>query len=451
MTKWYEPGRWLLIAALAAQFAGCAQTSQWVGKISGRDKTKEVAEVDGRDKTASKQKERVKIASDGKDAKKKASKHAKDGSSEDAKIAVKPKSQAKPTAKQPPGDEIAQASQSDQGLSDPFAEQNELPKSKRSMKSLLPRLPAARQDVAETAEPEAKSDELAVKAASHRRPDVAVNDPQEAAPEIAATSAVVDETVTRKLSKLQPSQASFTQLCPAAEGDVRELVKSLDDQNLEHVKRSLHRLGRIGPDAAAAKPALDYFLTHKDGYVRVHAALATCRIDGVSPAALDTLTATLKAPDPGLRSFAAAVIAELGPAGGDATPALAIALEDPDAYVRLHVAEVLIRNADWSEASLEALLTCLRHRDENVRWLTSYSLAELAPQSSDAVDALIARLDDESTKVRIGAIYALGEIGALSAPALADLQRHTGDSNAELRTAVAYAVEQIENGANQEE
>lgn len=443
MTKWYEPGRWLLIAALAAQFAGCAQTSQWVGKVTGRDKAEEVAEVDGRDKTASKQKERVKIASDGKDAKKKPSRASQDESRPEAKIAAKPK----PKAKEPPREEIAQASETDQGLSDPFAEQNELPApKKRSMRSLLPKRPALRTDVAEKAEPDAPSDELEVREASHHPQDAA-----EQTSEIAAASAVADEQLTRKLANIKPSQASFTQLCPAAEGDVRELVKSLDDENLEHVKRSLHRLGRIGPDAAAALPALDYFLKHKDGYVRVHAALAICRIDGVSPAALETLTTTLKTPDPGLRSFAAAVIAELGPEGSDATPALAIALEDPDAYVRLHVAEVLIRNSDWSEASLEALLTCLRHRDENVRWLTAYSLAELAPQSPDAVNALIARLDDQSSKVRIGAVYALGEIGPLSAPALAELQRHVGDSNAELRTAVAYAVEQIEGGSNQEE
>lgn len=444
MTKWYEPGRWLLIAALTAQFTGCAQTSQLVSKVTGRDKAEEVAEVDGRDKTASKQKERVKIASDGKDVKKKPSKSAKDAPSEDAKIAAKPK----PKAKQPPREEVAQASDSDQGLSDPFAEQNELPApKKRSVKSLLPKLPSARTDVAQNAKPEAKADDLEVREASHRRQDAAA----ETTPEIATTSAVADERLTRKLANIKPSQASFTQLCPAAEGEVRELVKSLDDDNLEHVKRSLHRLGRIGPDAAAARPALNHFLNHKDGYVRVHAALAICRVDGISPAALEALTATLKTPDPGLRSFAAAVIAELGPEGSDATPALAIALEDPDAYVRLHVAEVLIRNADWSEASLEALLTCLRHRDENVRWLTAYSLAELAPQSPEAVEALIARLDDHSSKVRIGAIYALGEIGPLSAPALAELQRHVGDSNAELRTAVAYAVEQIEGGSNQEE
>jgi len=469
MTKWYEPGRWLLIAAVAAHLTGCAQTSQWVGRVTGRDRaTEDVAEVDGRDEALSKQKEKVKIASDSNGSKKK-SKASKYDAPDEPKIAKK--SQTK-SGEEPSRNEIAQASKSDRRHADTFEDEtDELPirrksrtrdedqvasadedgtwPAKRGSILSLPKNPfGGRAQVADESSSQADTDEIEVREVALTTEEEA---PVEEAGEIAAASAVAGDSVTRKLSKLKPSQASYTQLCPAAEGDVRELVRSLDDENLEHVKRSLHRLGRLGPDAASALPVLDHFLTHTDGYVRVHAALAMCRIDGVSPIALDTLTGALKATDPGLRSFAAAVIAELGPQSSEATPALATALEDPDAYVRLHVAEVLIRYDDWSETSLDTLLDCLRHRDENVRWLTAYSLAELAPQSPAAVNALVVRLEDDSTKVRIGAVYALGEIGTLAEAALPDLQRHGQDANAELRAAVTYALDQIQNSAKQEE
>ncbi len=255
-----------------------------------------------------------------------------------------------------------------------------------------------------------------------------------------------DPLLAKKLTDLKPSQASYVNHCPNAKGEVRELVSSLDDKNLEHVKRSIHRLGRIGPDAVAALPALEQLQQHSDGYVRVHAALAVCRVDSITPEAMDTLTSCLKSSDSGLRSFSAAVIAELGPQKGETLEVLAEMLDDRDAYVRLHVAEVLIRYDEWSEQSLKTLLGCLKHRDENIRWLTAYSLAELAPQTPDAVDGLAKCLEDESVKVQIGAAYALGEIGPLSRAAMKDLRKHQKDANPELRAAVVYALEQIEGG-----
>jgi len=469
MTKWYESKCWLLTGLIAAQFAGCAQTSQWVSKVTG--KSEEVAEVDGREHSQKNTKEKVKIASD-QDATDKAARQAKQSKAKPSDeehvadkpksrnpfsglFAQKPKSDAKPSPVaedsldeklDPPARRRARSEDEEQ-----VAAREELPARNSSARS---QHDDDRFDVADRRSRTASDNLEDIHEASHtdrRTADsAAVAQSRRAAPvEEEVTTSFVEESVSKKLSKLKPSQVSYLQLCPQAQGEVRALIQGLEDENLEQVKRNVHRLGRLGPNAAAALPALAQLEKHPDGQIRVHAALAICRIDTVTPSALDVLLQELKSPDPGLRSFAAAVIAELGPQSGEALPALVEALQDRDPYVRLHVAEVLIRYDEYSEQALETLLRGLNSSDENIRWLTTYSLAELAPQAERAVTALVPLLEDPSMKVRIGAVYALGEIGGLSLTAARQLRRFEHDSNLELSSAVAYALEQIETAVKQ--
>ena len=241
------------------------------------------------------------------------------------------------------------------------------------------------------------------------------------------------------------SAVALLSLCPEARGDLREQVLALNTSDVEVLKRGLHRIGRMGTDAAAAAPALEQLLNHKDGFVRTHAALALARMQQPTPEVVQTVVDGLKSKDPGLRSFAAATLAEMGPRAGDALTALADSLDDRDGYVRLHAAEVLIRYEQWSYRSLETLLGCLTDKDENVRWLATYSLAELAPESPEAVTALAKAARDPVVKVQTGAVYALGEIGPFAKNAAASLHRLADEtSQAELQSAILYALQQIE-------
>ena len=241
------------------------------------------------------------------------------------------------------------------------------------------------------------------------------------------------------------SAVALLSLCPAAKGEVREQILALNTSDVEGLKRGLHRIGRMGTDAAAAAPAMEQLLKHKDGFVRTHAALALARMQQSTPEVVQTVVEGLKSPDPGLRSFAAATLAEMGPQAGNALAALADSLDDRDGYVRLHAAEVLIRYEQWSYRSLETLLGCLTDKDENVRWLATYSLAELAPESPEAVTALAKAARDPVIKVQTGAVYALGEIGPFAKNAAASLHRLADEtSQAELQSAILYALQQIE-------
>ncbi len=234
-------------------------------------------------------------------------------------------------------------------------------------------------------------------------------------------------------------------LCPEATGEVREQVLALNTSDVEVLKRNVHLLGRMGTDASAAAPALVKLLKHKDGLVRIHAALALARMQQSPPSAVQAVVDGLKSSDPGLRSFAAATLAEMGPRAGEALAELANSLDDRDGYVRLHAAEVLIRHEQWSYRSLDTLLGCLTDKDENVRWLATYSLAELAPESQEAVAALAKATRDPVIKVQTGAVYALGEIGPFAKKAAPSLHRLADETTqSELQSAILYALQQIE-------
>lgn len=289
----------------------------------------------------------------------------------------------------------------------------------------------------ETAKPSTKSN--AVGTAKTKKPAVSPAATATNTPKAKATTAT--DTVKKQTV---PVKEKYASLCPEAKGEVAELVQKLDSDDMDTVKRSIHRLGRMQGDAVAASPALQKLLLHRDSNVRVHAALALVRMNEVSPFVTETLILALRSPDPSVRSFSAAVLAEMGPRSSEALPALSAAMKDSDGFVRLHVAEVLIRHDDYSQAALETLLKCLRDEDENVRWLATYSLAELAPQSLEAATALERCLSDGSPKVCVGAAYALGEIGPLARSTTTSLKRCANSSDPELQAAVAYALRQVQ-------
>ncbi len=276
-----------------------------------------------------------------------------------------------------------------------------------------------------------------------------VDSPESHPDHMEAKKPAVKAAVIAKTAEPQKSappvapKETLVSLCPDATGEVRELVRTLNADDLEVVKRSIHRLGRLQGEAAAASPALEKLLLHRDGFVRVHAALALVRMQQVTPFVTETLIVGLRSSDPSVRSFSAAVLAEMGPGSAEALPALSTALRDSDGFVRLHVAEVLIRHENFSQVALDTLLKCLKDEDENVRWLATYSLAELAPQSLDATSALERCLSDASPKVCVGAAYALGEIGPMARSATTSLQRCAHSSDPELQAAVAYALRQV--------
>lgn len=505
MKKWYQPCGWVLLAALALDLSGCAQSSAYLSKITGRSKDdQKLVDVDGKAKkkgTSTAKKSDPAKAADSQLAKKPTKpkvKSSDDSSTElaSAKEAAKPAKTAKPATKPASRESLdpfeseefqalaekktttrnsdttakADGERSKEIAANTVAKNSQQGALKANSKAPADVEGSSRiQEVSHKVEDNlADLDDLpdwaAEKSDSSARKESAPTRSRNAATAKSVQSAAIqsdefartaDESptehpVARTPVKTETSEESFVSgplidLCPNATGEVRELVRGLNPKDVEGLKRGIHRIGRIGPDAQAAAPALVQLLKHKDGFVKTHAALALARMQASPPEAVQAVVDGLKSTDPGIRSFAAAVLAEMGPQAADALSVLAESLKDRDGYVRLHAAEVLIRYDRWSYEALETLLSGLRDKDENIRWLATYSLAELAPESPETVEALIRASHDRILKVQVGAVYALGEIGPFAKSASGDLRKLAdGTPHPELQSAILYALQQIE-------
>jgi len=475
MKKWYRSCVWMLAAAMAFELSGCAKGSAILSQNSSKKSDeRKLVEVDKAKKKGSTSKKSD--TSRDKPAESQLAKKTtkpKVQSSDDTKTAVAAAEPTKPVKKPavaPKTDPfeseefeaLAAARGKSKKTADPeFAElasKSDAPV-KSASKTSDPDSSTRVQEVAHKVEdnladigdlPEWAQDGEAParKDAPRSRPASKVL-PAEKADEPADDTefrvASKPAAAERRTEKAPEATTDMVSLCPHADGEVRDLVASLKESDTDGLKRGIHRLGRMGPEAKGAAPALMHLLKHKDGFVRTHSALALARMQASPPEAVQTVVDGLKSTDPGLRSFAAAVLAEMGPQATEALSTLAESLKDRDGYVRLHAAEVLIRYDRWSYEALETLLGGLSDKDENIRWLATYSLAELAPESQETVDALLKACHDPVMKVKVGAVYALGEIGPFAKGASRELRKLADSTtNQELQSATLYALQQIE-------
>lgn len=481
MKKWYQKTAWILVAALALELSGCASGSAYLSRMTGRKSDdQKLVDVDGKAKPkkkgeTTKKSDSLRDKATESQLAKKSTPKPKVKSSDDTKQEV---ASAKETAKSKPVKPASAKESNDPFLSEEFealaaksaknkkieSDTKELA-SKSAEGALKPTSKSALdvsdgsskiQEVSHKVEdnladigdlPEWATDGHApAKAAAKSNPAKANaetarnNDAQEQASKS-------KESAPAKKSIAAENQASvdLVSLCPDAQGELRELVAGLKESDTEGLKRGVYRIGRMGPEAKAAAPAITHLLNHKDGFVRIHSALALSRMQSSPADAVQTVVDGIKSTDAGLRSFAVAVLPEMGPQAADALNSLSESLADQNGYVRLHAAEVLIRYDKWSYQSLDVLLGCLREKDENLRWLAVYSLAELAPESQEAVDALLKASRDPAMKVKVGAVYALGEIGPFAKGASVELRRLADTTNdQELQSAVLHSLSQIE-------
>ena len=107
-------------------------------------------------------------------------------------------------------------------------------------------------------------------------------------------------------------------------------------------QHSAEALGRIGPAAAEAVPALATTLgSAKEEDVRCAAAEALGRIGPAAAVAMSALLAALRDPEKKVRRGAAEAFGRIGPAATEAVPALAANLHEPGEHVRWSAATAL--------------------------------------------------------------------------------------------------------------
>jgi HEAT repeat protein len=124
--------------------------------------------------------------------------------------------------------------------------------------------------------------------------------------------------------------APARQKLPRKTQDVAALIEKLKDKDSYTRREALASLGRIGPAAKAAIPAVTNRLKDKNPFVRIYAASALKRIDPQNKIALPVLLNALRVKDETVRCYAANAF---NPFGVAAVPGLIKAFKDPDPAV----------------------------------------------------------------------------------------------------------------------
>jgi HEAT repeat protein len=166
-------------------------------------------------------------------------------------------------------------------------------------------------------------------------------------------------------------------------------------------------LGRIGPEASPAVPALVKVLHGEDLWARRPAAWALSRIlrqdAKTDPATIDALVRALAYDSGGawstMNNCHVHAVDALAAVGKAARPALIKALKSKDAAVRRGAVEVLARSGEQSAELLDAM----KDPDRRVRLAAIYGVAAGDRLEAETCDALIEQAGDGDYGIRAAA------------------------------------------------
>jgi HEAT repeat protein len=202
-------------------------------------------------------------------------------------------------------------------------------------------------------------------------------------------------------------------------------------------------LGRIGPAASEAAPALVRQLFWSDEYDdEKETRTALLRIGP------DALPALVK----GLDTFGdeeghcvriLEVIGQFGAKADSAVPAVLPLCRDERRDLRAAAARALAEIHSSAKIVIPELLRLLTDVRPLVRAQAAQSLASIKTASSPGVAALTTALEDEYIDVRTEAAEALGSIGPSARPAIRALERATNDPSPLVRNAAKTALEKL--------
>ncbi len=221
-------------------------------------------------------------------------------------------------------------------------------------------------------------------------------------------------------------------------------------------------LGRFGPRAKAAIPALEGLLNLPHRRSRMSVALTVLEIDPTHKQALDVCVAALRQRshefpevgpvvmgdflESGVEERLDGLMVSLGPRARAFVPALCEILKNPGRNARISAANRLAAIGSEAKGAVPSLIQALGRRnpvfspDEDMPSKAAEALARIG---SAAVPTLIEALKDEHYLIRAGAADALGRMGpaATSAvPALADALR---DERMVVRASAAMALKKM--------
>ena len=230
---------------------------------------------------------------------------------------------------------------------------------------------------------------------------------------------------------------------PVRAAAVPKLVALLKDNNPAVRERAARAIGRLGPEAASALPAL-LAATRAAGGAPAFADALAHTGPAALPALLDTLqkgkpdesawilkalrgfgapavpvlSEALKHPSPAVRAAAAGTLGSMGRDAADAVNPIFVLTEDANSEVQAAALRALVALRADSSRIKPLLQTALASPNADVRKAAAAGTAAFGGAAQLGVNGLLDLLDDEDAAGRVAAVQALGQLGAQAAPAV---------------------------------
>lgn len=201
-------------------------------------------------------------------------------------------------------------------------------------------------------------------------------------------------------------------------------------------------LGKLGPAARPAAPALAALLTDADLHVRTIAAQSLGEIHPDDDAIVASLASRLKTGD---RELVIRPLSGFGAAARDAIPDLIeILTSDSSSHMRWEAARTLGKIGPAAKSAVSALIQATMDHDPLLREHAAEALGDIGPDAAEAVPALVVALEDPETKVRRDAVRSLGQIGPAAKSALPEVEKLLEDREPMVRDAAKTAIRRID-------
>lgn len=255
----------------------------------------------------------------------------------------------------------------------------------------------------------------------------------------------VADLVTALKSEPTKSTATrvLTEIGPDAAAAVPALTSLLQEKNPELRREVILALASIGPDAKSAAPELVKILQDKEFMYRAAAAFAIGKLNATDSAAA-VKTAFQNADSSELRLASLWTLLQFDPKNEEniklALPLLKVALEHERPQVRREAARALSQLGVRSKDAVAALAKNLNDKDAEVRRESLIALAEIGSDSAPALEAITAVLNRNEPGLTAIACYALGRIGEPAKGAIPQLRALLFSRDFHERTTAAWAL-----------
>jgi HEAT repeat protein len=192
-----------------------------------------------------------------------------------------------------------------------------------------------------------------------------------------------DELITQLQDADPKIRLAAARMLSERRGDMTEVVaglsKAVDHSDFVVREVAITTLGRIGPQAKEAMPALETALLDENSSVRTAAALAIDSIDPNSQAHFPVLIESLRQGDGPV--FLA--VGRMGARGAWAVPALAALLSDRRPSIRALAAHALGEIGPPAHDVERALKQCMRDPEASVRKAAQSALRQIKSSDDD--------------------------------------------------------------------